>query len=139
MRILKEDIELNKGIFWIKNLDNIDSNKNLCFTIPSDINGNTLIDIDGNYISKNGETFNHEKTWSQLPKDITEGKPFNYFPRGRVEINNGKAIIYLNPNINDEEVKEFIINEFNLYPHNGIKSVRMISDGSEHYKCYLDK
>ena len=139
MRIkkLNEGItDLYKGIFWIVNLDDIYKNRDYCFLIPTNSFGDNIENVEVN--AKSGSTFNHEKTWEYLSSKQTKNKKYNYFPRGRVEISNGKAIIYLNPNINTEEVKKFLIDEFHLYEINGIKSVRMISDGSDHYKCYLD-
>ena len=88
--------------------------------------------------AKSGITYNHEKLWSQLPQKLTHGKPYNYYPRGRVQINHGKAIIYLNPNIATEKVKQFLIQEFNLTARNGINKVVINVDGSNHYKCHLD-
>ena len=134
---LKEDSQLYKGIFWITDSDNIYSNQ-LYFQIPCDTNGNILADIDIGMSSKSTLNFNHEKVWNQLEKKYTGNLPYNYYPRGRVEINNGKAIIYLSPWINNQEVIDFIKDKYNLTVYNGIKSVRAISDGSEHYKCYLD-
>ena len=88
---LNESRELYSGIFWIKDLENLSKNKDLCFLIPCDSYGNITSDIELN--AKSGLTYNHEKVWNSLNKKITEGKPFNYFPRGRVQITNGKAII----------------------------------------------
>lgn len=136
-KYLNENKSLQKGIFWIVDLDNIDNNSKYCFTIDSDINGNPLCDPEL-LNSKNGETYNHEKTWNQLDKKYTFNKKYNYFPRGRVEINRGKATIYLNPNINTDEVIDFIIDNFHLTERNGITNIKIVSDGSDHYKCYLD-
>lgn len=137
MKELFEDFDLSKGIFWVKDPDNISSG-NLYFNVPCDVFGEPT-SIEGlDLTAKCGTTFNHERTWKQLSNNITEGKPYNYYPRGRVEINNGKAIIYANPNIVNDDLQEWCKDKFNLYPYNGIKSIRMIADGSEHYKCYLD-
>ena len=135
-KLVEGATDLYKGIFWIVNMDDIYANDKYCFLIPTDMNGKVASSIDLN--AKSGTTYNHERTWKMLSSVYTHGKPYNYYPRGRVEIANGKAIIYLNPVINTEEVKRFLTSEFHLYEINGIKSVRMISDGSEHYKCYLD-
>lgn len=135
MKLLKE--ELSKGIFWIVDVDNIDNNKNYCFTIPCNSDG--VPDSLNGLNSKNGETYNHEKYWNMLNKSYTHNKPFNYYPRGRVEISHGKATIYLNPNIATDEVLDFITKQFHLNAHNGIERVRLFPDGSYHYKCYLDK
>lgn len=136
--LLVEDIDLYKGIFWIVDLKNIENNKNYCFKIPTNIFGDVL-DNTIQLNAKSGTTFNHEKVWKELPSTLTHNKEYNYYPRGRVELSNGIARIYVNPNIYTDEVKQFLINEFNLLPHNGIKRVDMKADGSDHYKCYLDK
>ena len=62
--------------------------------IPCDRNGVTNETVA--FSAKSGESFNHKTEWSKLDKSITQGKPFNYYPRGRVEIRNGKATIFLN-------------------------------------------
>ena len=49
------------------------------------------------YSSKSMSNFNHKAEWSKLPKSVTNGQPYNYYPRGRVEIKNNKAKVYLNP------------------------------------------
>lgn len=136
LQILNEDSQLYKGIFWIKDIDNIKDSK-LYFQIPCDSNGN-INDNNINFTSKSGKSFNHENTWKQLSKYDTNNKPFNYYPRGRVEINNNKAIIYCNQNIANDDLKQWCINVFNLNKHNGINNVIIKVDNSNHYKCYLD-
>lgn len=134
---LNENAQLYKGVFWIVDQDDIEKNAKYCFTIPSDCYGN--IESNGPELNaKSGTTYNHEKLWRSLPRSLTLGKAFNHFPRGRVEIQNAKATIYLNPQINTKEIQQFIISEFNLYKYNGINKIIFHSDGSEHYKCYLD-
>lgn len=66
-----------------------------------------------------------------MPNKITQGKPYNYYPRGRVEIKNGKATVYLNPALNTNEITQNIKAEFGL---SDIKTV-FKSDGSEHYRA----
>ena len=134
---LLEDTHLQRGIFWIKDIDNIYSS-NLYFTIPCDANGDNMYDPEIEFTSKNGISYNHENTWKKLDSKITDRKPFNYYPRGRVEIRNGKAIIYCSPYIYGEELKRWCIDKFNLTPDDGIKKVIMNADNSEHYRCYLD-
>lgn len=90
--ILNEDHQLYKGVFWIIDSDNLENNKNYCFTIPSDQYGNVdSTDLDLN--AKSGTTYNHEKLWKSLPRLFTQGKQYNYFPRGRVEIQTDLNII----------------------------------------------
>ena len=135
-KYLKESKDLYKGIFWITDLEKIENN-DLYFQIPCDSNGEiTTLEFVSN--AKSGTTYNHENTWKQLSKKETQGKPFNYFPRGRVQIANGKATVFLSPHILTDEIKHWIIDKFNLTSLNGIKQVKFVADGSNHYKCYLD-
>lgn len=137
--IFSEDRDLYKGIFWVKDIDNIEST-DLYFQIPCDMNGDVDTEaISTSYSSKNSRNYNHENVWKSLKSDMTDNKKFNYYPRGRVEIANGKAVIYSSPYISNDALKNWAIDKFNLTSHNGIKSVRLVADGSDHYKCYLDE
>ena len=84
-------------------------------------------------LSKSGDNFNHKLLWEHVrPRGCN--KPFDYYPRGRVEISNkGKPIVYMNRNIG-EDVIEQIMQAFDLQERPVIHY-----DGSEHYKCYLDR
>lgn len=99
---------MRKGIFWY-----ID-NKLLCFK---------------------DDIFNHKRTWGTLSRKVTGGLPYNHFPRGRVEIKRGKAVIYLNKNLCTETVIAEITKEFELTAI----TVEVKIDGSKHYSCYLDE
>lgn len=116
--ILNEDSNLYKGIFWIIDPYNPYSSSNYCFKILSDTQGNSL-DPNLNLNAKSGTTYNHKLVWQKLSRKETFGKSYNYFPRGRVEIHNGVAKIFLNGNINTTEVLDFLVDEFNLNHHNG--------------------
>ena len=120
-----------KGIFWIKDFLNLVSVK-----IEVDKNGKAV--HDDNLNSKKGDNFNHKMTWERFNRKITDGKPYNYYPRGRVEIRNGKAIIFANPYICTQDVLDMVKNEFHLHAENGIEEIIMKPDYSNHYKCYLD-
>ena len=117
-----------KGIFWMI------EGKLVYKRIPCDDNGKPLEPLLGDAVSKSGSTYNHALYWRTLSKEVTGGKDYQYYPRGRVEIVHGKAKIYLNPNILCDDVKEQIVTVFNLI---GIP-VQMIADGSKHYECCLD-
>ena len=118
-------------------MDDIYRNKDYCFTIPCDTSGDTINNEYGT--SRTGETHNHEELWKNLPSKITHNKPFNYYPRGRVVIANGKATIWVNPNLYTNEVLDFIADVFHLTPYNGIQKINFKADNSEHYECYLDR
>jgi len=108
---------MSRGVFWV-----IDG-KLLAFPFLEN-------SLEG--IAKSGVTYNHKKLWSDVkPKGCN--KPYNYYPRGRVDISNkGKPIIYLNPNIDDSTVRQ-IKSEFGLR-----SEPTMRYDHSDHYKCHLD-
>ena len=116
-KYIKSSKELSRGIFW-------------------DVNGELLafpfVEDNLTGIAKSGNTYNHKKLWPFVkPKGCN--KPYNYYPRGRVEINNkGKVIIYMNPNVSESLLSEIKI-EFGI-----ITEPRVIYDNSNHYKCYLD-
>lgn len=84
-------------------------------------------------VAKSGMTFNHRLLW----KHVRPGKcnrAFDYYPRGRVEYNGkGKPVVYMSIHVDvkfiPEIEKAFCLSEKPLIHY----------DGSEHYKCYLDR
>lgn len=109
--------EMSRGVFWI---------------IDGELLAFPFYEDSAVGIAKSGNTYNHKKLWSDIkPKGCN--KPYNYYPRGRVDISNkGKAIIYMNPNI-DESLIPLIKSEFGIRENPTIRY-----DNSQHYKCYLD-
>ncbi len=83
------------------------------------------------YSSKSGENFNHKLEWNKLPRSVTGGKPYNFYPRGRVEIRNGRATVWLNPALNTPEMIETIKKEFDL--QDGEIKIEIKNDNSKHY------
>ncbi len=81
-------------------------------------------------VARSEKTFNHKLLWECVKPC---NKPWNYYPRGRVEYTaKGKAIIYLNPHVEEKYIAE-IKTAF------GIKTDPEIRyDHSRHYKCDLD-
>lgn len=107
---------LSSGVFWVitENLD-VSDHKLLLFEIPCDPDGNHLGKHTIELNAKSGGTYNHKKLWETEVKNNPTHKPYNkkaynYYPRGRVEISNNRATIYLNPHIN----KTRIVNEIKL-------------------------
>lgn len=87
--------------------------------------------------SRRGDAFTHKETWRYLTRGRWELRchSWNYFPRGRVELVNDKALIFLNPCILAyENYKEMLVKRFHL---EGMK-IRVIPDGSAHYRCHMD-
>ena len=107
--------EMSRGVFWV-----IDG---LLFAFP-------FMDNITEGVAKSGNTYNHKRLWSSVkPKGCN--CPYNYYPRGRVEITNkGKAVIYLNPAIDNTFISKIRI-EFGLQ-----EDLLIQYDHSEHYKCH---
>ena len=66
-------VTAKRGLFWY-----VDGEL-LCFPVSGD-----ETDTVGN---------NHRRFWKTLPHSLTGGMPYNYFPRGRVELRHGKAVV----------------------------------------------
>lgn len=122
--------KLSKGLFWL-------SDKLIIIKAECDINGNFLVLPNSCLLSENGEELNHKKAWQTLSKTDTNGKLFNYYPRGRVQIKRGKAIIFTNENALPEIEK--IKQDFGLSDKNGIVDIKVKVDMSEHYLSEYDK
>ena len=113
----------SKGPFWYI------SDTNELLSLPYD---ESNYDTYSSARSKNGLTFTHKKLWPEISGTYKK-YPYNYFPRGRVEVDNkGRSVIYMNPNIPNSAINEIKI-EFGILNEPIIKY-----DNSSHYKCYLD-
>ena len=122
---------MKKGIFWCRDFDT-NHPKLIIVAVPCDENG--LTNEATAFSAKSGENFNHKTEWSKFDKGITQGKSFNYYPRGRVEIKNGRATIFLNPDIHSEPILRKIFDAFEIAERSGLKSIRIQRDGSWHYR-----
>lgn len=123
-------MSLFKGIFWYIPGEN----KLISVKVKCDNNGIAV--EPANYSSKSGENFNHKTEWSKLPKSVTQNYLYNYYPRGRVEIKNSKATIFINPVLNQFEIHGLICSEFNLYGAGVV--IKTVADGSKHYEYIVD-
>ena len=121
---------MKKGIFWCTNFDT-ECPQLITVSVACDKNGNSKEPV--HFSSKSGDNFNHRFEWEHLDRRITEGQPFNYYPRGRVEIKIRKATVFLNPIINKECIVSKIIDEFALMSGELI-GINIKSDGSDHYR-----
>ena len=121
---------LYKGLFWIKQ-DERGRFIPITVKVECDVYGNVLDDS----INLNGESFSHEEEWKifeALPSGEYRGMKYDHYPRGRVEINNKKANIYLPSVLCIEYVKRLILHEFGL-TKNYIEK-EFITFGSEQVK-----
>ncbi len=120
---------LYKGVFWVRSLKEGDM---IALRFLSDENG---VLTDSEITSKD---INHKRLWERLDSVVTGGVPYNFYPRGRVELRRGKALIFCSPHIYTEQLKALVTERYGLTAENGIKDVIMKADGSAHYKCGLD-
>lgn len=122
--------KLYKGLFWIKQ-DKQGRFIPITVKVECDVYGNVLDDS----INLNGESFNHEEEWKifeAMPSGEYRGMKYDHYPRGRVEIKNKKANIYLPSVLCIEYVKRLILHEFGL-TKNYIEK-EFITFGSEQVK-----
>ena len=123
---------MKKGIFWIVDRENLKNNEPYLFRIPVDPVG---VPCPLTHIpplnSKHGDNYNHKQTWEEyVSSELRNGKPYDYYPRGRVEIKDkGKAKIFFNPDIATEEIIAYIVEKFRLQR----REVKVIADGSKYY------
>ena len=111
-----KDVIAKRGVFWL-----VDGE---LLAFPFDEN-----DTEG--VAKSGNTYNHKLLW-EAKKPCN--KPFDYYPRGRVEITkSGEVKIFMNPNIGEELIPLIKI-AFGI-----TTEPKIIYDRSEHYKCHFDK
>lgn len=109
--------EMCRGVFWV---------------VDNELISFPFVENDTMGVAKSGATYNHKKLWQYI-KPRGCNKPYNYYPRGRVDFTNkGKPVIYMNPNVDESFISE-IKSKFGLREN---PIIRM--DNSEHYKCYLD-
>ena len=121
---------MRKGIFWCANFDT-ECPELITVSAACDKNGDSK-ELE-RFSSKSGNNFNHRPEWERLDRSITAGRPFNYYPRGRVEIKNGKATVFLNPAINKECIVYRIMDAFELMTGE-LNCINIKSDGSSHYR-----
>lgn len=97
-----------KGFFWYSP----NENKLISYKTECDRFGREL-----NVLEKSFDFDNENEVlsvWTSFPKEIKKFKPYNYYPRGKVDFDRGKAIITINPTLNRCEIIELIIKEFNI-------------------------
>ena len=122
---------MKKGIFWCVAAESAHP-KLITVSVSCDPNGNP--DTPVMFSSKAGTSFNHKAEWEKLDKSIQGGVPYNYYPRGRVETRKGKATVYLNPDINREDIIQIVFEVFELKQADDIREISVKGDGSQHYR-----
>ena len=105
-----------RGLFWYMDVEL------LCFPVSG-----AEVDTVGN---------NHRRFWETLPHSLTGGMSYNYFPRGRVELRHGKAVVYLYPSLCTPGIYARICHAFSL-PDEVPLSFK--ADGSRHYRSIQEE
>ena len=95
-----------------------------------------VFEKDAEYgVAKSGNNYNHKELWPHV-RSRRCNKPFDYYPRGRVEYkSNGTPIIYLNPGIGDEYIGQ-IVEAFGLSEE---PAPEISPDHKPHYMCEEDR
>ena len=128
--------KMRKGLFWLID-ESVDpqlcTNQLLFFAAECDKNGSVL-NNQKPYNSRKGDSYAHKQSWEAATKDSSRrirNKPWDFFPRGRVEISNGKATVYHNPMLAEwSEFEYAVIRGFELEGF----SVEFKPDYSKHYQ-----
>ncbi len=128
--------DLGKGLFWLiktkEGTFQILCCKLLCFR-----DGVTIEEVETGHCENDG--ISHEQAWTKMAKEEnTKNKPYNYFPRGRVQIKKGKATIYANPVLCNDSIIKAIKESFGLTLDNGINKIRVKADNSKHYQFLME-
>jgi hypothetical protein len=132
-RIVIEKIggAMRKGLFWV--IEESGERKLLTFSAECDKDG-VVNEGQPAYNSRKGDSLAHKNSWETATKDYPReirNKQWNHFPRGRVEIANGKATVFHNPSLSEWSVFEAaVIRDFEI---EGLQT-RFIPDGSKHYR-----
>lgn len=135
LQVLSEDRDASKGLFWfICTVADGQLKFEEILTLSIPYRGN---DIGIVYNSRKGNSFTHKNSWSELVsrRKSLRKLPWNYFPRGRVEILRNQVRIFMNPTITEfEDYLGIIKLEFSIP---GYLEVREIIDNSNHYRCLI--
>jgi len=122
---------LKRGVFWVTDIENAVL---IIAAAECDTEGRFIMPPAPEMLADSGCEFNHKRVWEALGRH----ESFNFYPRGRVQIRRGKAVIYCNPTLCTQRIIDKVTTAFGLCTGNGISSVRVVADGSEHYKYFVN-
>lgn len=119
----------HKGVFWI-----------IC-AFEEKANGVIRCDFTGASIVSlytDDAPVSHKNAWPAVEAEKTVKKhPWNHYPRGRVELRRGSALVFAHPAvIADNGICRMITERCGLTE---TASLRFIADGSAHYGCHADE
>ena len=114
--------EMTEGLFWV-----------ICSMSENEIIWNE--DWELYHIFVKSDSVSHKDAWKQIAQREEKRLrryEYNYYPRGRVVVQNGKATVFLNQHIVKDEVIAAINKTF------GLIEPKIHAEGGEHYKCYIN-
>lgn len=123
--VRKEDELYFQGAFWITGnslKDILDGNFELV------IGSRLLTDYYGDYVTKDApkkSSLTHKHLWARVGNADCD---WEYYPRGRVAIDQGTAYIHLNSNCATQKIVDAIINEYS------IDKLRIVLDYNNEYQ-----
>ena len=117
---------LKRGVFWVTDIENAEL---IIAAAECDTEGRFITPPAPEMLADSGREFNHKRVWETLGRR----ESYNFYPRGRVQIRRGKAVIYCNPALCMEGIIGRVTTTFGLCASNGISSVRVVADGAEQY------
>lgn len=106
---------MREGLFWV--IGSESEWELLTFFAPSD-------------------AISHKAAWEryiQLSKKRFRGVAYNFYPRGRVVIRNGRSTVFLNQHIATAEVLHKVCEVFSL------TEPKVHAEGNRHYHCCMDE
>lgn len=114
---------MTEGLFWL-----------ICHMNSNEIDWDEEWKIY--YLFAKSDSISHKDAWAQFAK--SEDKHFrrleyDYYPRGRVVVRNGAAMVFLSRHIVTNEVLSAVNQIF------GLTAPKVHVDGSRHYACYIDR
>ena len=120
----REDDFYFQGVFWIKG-NSLEEIKNGDFELL--IGSKLLTDFYGDYVRKDvpkKSALTHKNLWC----DISDGRAWEYYPRGRVAVDQGTAYIHLNSQCTSDKIIDAITKTY------GIEKLRIVLDYNNEYQ-----
>ncbi len=127
---------MRKGMFWCVDAD-APQPELITVSVSCSADGDT--DPSAVFTAKSGMNFNHRAEWEKLDKRVRRGVAYNFYPRGRVEVRNGRTTVFLNPDIDREPVLRAVCEAFELLDEDAPEEIAVKSNGSRHYRYGAQK
>jgi hypothetical protein len=121
-------IPIRGGVFWVQ--CGFGEDGEMVFDSSPIITHQYLSDLDH---SSHEEVWRHLSTGDIAAASFVGDAAWNYYPRGRVEVKNGKATVYHHPELAGMDAFQKRVSNIFRLDNPKIKSVVFKADGSAHY------